>query len=73
MFKFESFIEPVVSSAKSMTNTLVKNEVARTSINSLIDAQYEYTKAVVNYSTALAGTVYDSVKNFDPAKLFAAK
>jgi hypothetical protein len=56
-----------------MTNTLVKNEVARTSINSLIDAQFEYTKAVMSYSAALAGSVYDNVKNFDPAKMFAAK
>jgi hypothetical protein len=72
-FKFESFVQPVVNTAKSMTDTLVKDETARKSINSLIDAQFEYTKAVMTYSAALAGSVYDNVKNFDPAKMFAAK
>jgi len=56
-----------------MTDALVKDETARKSINSLIDAQFEYTKAVMSYSAALAGSVYDNVKNFDPVKMFAAK
>lgn len=73
MFKFESFIQPMVNNTKTQIDALVKDEPLRKSMNSFVDAQFECTKAMMAATGQLAGAVYDSAKSFDPVKAFAAK
>lgn len=73
MFKFESFLQPIVNSTKNQIDVYVKDESVRKTINSMVDAQFDYTKSMIAASGALAGALYDSFKSFDPAKVFAAK
>lgn len=73
MFKFESFLQPIVNSTKNQIDVYVKDEAVRKSMNSLVDAQFDYTKSMMTAGGALASALYDSFKSFDPAKVFTAK
>ena len=71
MFKFESFLQPVVNSTKSQIDVCVKDETLRKSLNSFIDAQFECTKTMMTAAGALGTAMYDSAKSFDLVKTFA--
>jgi hypothetical protein len=70
MFKFESFLQPVVNTTKNTVDAMIKDEALRKSVNSFIDAQFECTKTMMAATGALGTAVYESAKSFDPVKTF---
>ena len=57
MFTFDTTIDAVQNGKKTFVNTFVTNEAVKTTLNSFVDAQTEYTKAAVKAGTNTATSV----------------
>lgn len=68
MFTFDTVVDQSVQTAKQALS-FVTNEKIRNEVESLVDAQAEYTKTMVNTSIDLGKYFVEQFKNFD-AKAF---
>lgn len=57
MFTFDTTIDAVQNGKKTFVNTFVTNEAVKTTLNSFVDAQTEYTKAAVKAGADTATTL----------------